>query len=109
MLISKTDSAKTYRQSLCPCVLTQHLRCLSVPQGSAGSLHPAGSDSVAHLHSRLRRPRRHHQLQVPADRGADPQATHPDVQEELPTQPQGTCLCRAENINVISQKNGFVF
>lgn len=68
---------------------------LFVCQGSAGSFGVAGSVSVAHLHSCLCRCCRHHQLQVPSDWRADPQASDPNVQEELPPKPQGTtCMSR---------------
>lgn len=64
---------------------------VSVCQGSAGSLGATGSGGVSDLYSCLRRRRRHHQLQVPPDWRADPQTPYPDLQEELPPQPQGTC------------------
>lgn len=75
----------------CNCPPVRLCNHLLVCQGSAGSLGAAGSGSVSDLHSRLRRRRCHHQLQVPADWRADPQTPHPGLQEELPPQPQGTC------------------
>lgn len=63
---------------------------LFVRQRSAGSFGVASSGSITHLHSRLCCCCFHHQLQVPSDWRADPQASYPDIQEELPPKPQGT-------------------
>lgn len=90
-----------------PCV------CLTWPfivrQGSAGSFGVAGSGSVAHLHSRLCGCCFHHQLQIPCDWRADPQASHPHVQEELPPKPQGTaCMTAVEECSLFNTRMFFI-